>query len=206
MDKILKVKGFGEVAVRPEKICVFLTLISTNKNFKTALSEVEAQKHLLFESLIKAGLKEESATVSHYDVRQEYEYLQNVKKFKGYRVSEGVEIKFDFNTQKLSDLIEQISLRFTPSISVYFTADRENYEATLLEKAVEDAENRAKILAKASKTKLKGIKHIFYGVNDEATVSYEQTEGALMKSASFNDVSVDDIKFYDTVVVEWEIE
>ena len=71
MDKILKVKGFGEVAVRPEKICVFLTLISTNKNFKTALSEVEAQKHLLFESLIKAGLKEESATVWHYDVRQE---------------------------------------------------------------------------------------------------------------------------------------
>lgn len=206
MDKILKVKGFGEVAVQPEKICVYLSLISTDKNFKTALSEVEAQKHLLFESLIKAGLKEESATVSHYDVRQEYEYPQNVKKFKGYRVSEGVEVKFDFNTQKLSELIDQISLRFTPSISVYFTADRKNYEATLLEKAVADAENKAKILARASKTKLKGIRHIFFGVNDSATVSYERTEGALMKSASFNDVNVDDIKFYDSVIIEWEIE
>ena len=206
MDKILKVKGFGEVAVRPEEIAVCLTISKVDKNIQSAISGVELEKRTVIKDAISIGLKKENIIFSGYNVRQEYEYVQNLRKYRGFKVTEIVEIKFDFDTNLLGNLIQTISSHIAPVLSVYFLADRKNYEDLLLEKAVEDAENRAKILAKASKTKLKGIKHIFYGVNDEATVSYEQTEGALMKSASFNDVSVDDIKFYDTVVVEWEIE
>lgn len=206
MDKILKVKGFGEVAVKPEEIAVCLTISQVDKNIQSAISGVELEKRTVIKDALSVGLKKENIIFSGYNVRQEYEYVQNLRKYRGFKVTEIVEIKFDFDTNLLGNLIQTISSHISPVLSVYFLADRKNYEDLLLEKAVKDAESKAKILAKASKTKLKGIKNIFYGVNDEATVSYEQTEGALMKSASFNDVSVDDIKFYDTVVVEWEIE
>ena len=205
MDKILKVKGFGEVAVRPEEIAVCLTISKVDKNIQSAISGVELEKRTVIKDAISIGLKKENIIFSGYNVRQEYEYVQNLRKYRGFKVTEIVEIKFDFDTNLLGNLIQTISSHIAPVLSVYFLADRKNYEDLLLEKAVKDAESKAKILAKASKTKLKGIKNIFYGVNDEATVSYRQTEGAL-RSASFNDMSVDDIEFSESVVVEWEIE
>lgn len=205
MDKILKVKGFGEVAVKPEEIAVCLTISQVDKNIQSAISGVELEKRTVIKDAISIGLKKENIIFSGYNVRQEYEYVQNLRKYRGFKVTEIVEIKFDFDTNLLGNLIQTISSHIAPVLSVHFLADRKNYEDLLLEKAVKDAESKAKILAKASKTKLKGIKNIFYGVNDEATVSYRQTEGAL-RSASFNDMSVDDIEFSESVVVEWEIE
>ena len=205
MDKILKVKGFGEVAVKPEEIAVCLTISQVDKNIQSAISGVELEKRTVIKDALSVGLKKENIIFSGYNVRQEYEYVQNLRKYRGFKVTEIVEIKFDFDTNLLGSLIQTISSHIAPVLSVYFLADRKNYEDLLLEKAVKDAESKAKILAKASKTKLKGIKNIFYGVNDEATVSYRQTEGAL-RSASFNDMSVDDIEFSESVVVEWEIE
>lgn len=205
MDKILKVKGFGEVAVKPEEIAVCLTISKVDKNIQSAISGVELEKRTVIKDALSVGLKKENIIFSGYNVRQEYEYVQNMRKYRGFKVTEIVEIKFDFDTNLLGNLIQTISSHIAPVLSVHFLADRKNYEDLLLEKAVKDAESKAKILAKASKTKLKGIKNIFYGVNDEATVSYRQTEGAL-RSASFNDMSVDDIEFSESVVVEWEIE
>ena len=205
MDKILKVKGFGEVAVKPEEIAVCLTISQVDKNIQSAISGVELEKRTVIKDTLSVGLKKENIIFSGYNVRQEYEYVQNMRKYRGFKVTEIVEIRFDFDTNLLGNLIQTISSHIAPVLSVYFLADRKNYEDLLLEKAVKDAESKAKILAKASKTKLKGIKNIFYGVNDVATVSYRQTEGAL-RSASFNDMSVDDIEFSESVVVEWEIE
>lgn len=205
MDKILKVKGFGEVAVKPEEIAVCLTISQVDKNIQSAISGVELEKRTVIKDALSVGLKKENIIFSGYNVRQEYEYVQNMRKYRGFKVTEIVEIKFDFDTNLLGNLIQTISSHIAPVLSVYFLVDRKNYEDLLLEKAVKDAESKAKILAKASKTKLKGIKNIFYGVNDVATVSYRQTEGAL-RSASFNDMSVDDIEFSESVVVEWEIE
>lgn len=205
MDKILKVKGFGEVAVKPEEIAVCLTISQVDKNIQSAISGVELEKRTVIKDALSVGLKKENIIFSGYNVRQEYEYVQNMRKYRGFKVTEIVEIKFDFDTNLLGNLIQTISSHIAPVLSVHFLADRKNYEDLLLEKAVKDAESKAKILAKASKTKLKGIKNIFYGVNDVATVSYRQTEGAL-RSASFNDMSVDDIEFSESVVVEWEIE
>ena len=205
MDKILKVKGFGEVAVKPEEIAVCLTISKVDNNIQSAISGVELEKRTVIKDALSVGLKKENIIFSGYNVRQEYEYVQNLRKYRGFKVTEIVEIKFDFDTNLLGNLIQTISSHIAPVLSVYFLADRKNYEDLLLEKAVKDAESKAKILAKASKTKLKGIKNIFYGVNDVATVSYRQTEGAL-RSASFNDMSVDDIEFSESVVVEWEIE
>lgn len=205
MDKILKVKGFGEVAVKPEEIAVCLTISQVDKNIQSAISGVELEKRTVIKDALSVGLKKENIIFSGYNVRQEYEYVQNLRKYRGFKVTEIVEIKFAFDTNLLGSLIQTISSHIAPVLSVHFLADRKNYEDLLLEKAVKDAESKAKILAKASKTRLKGIKNIFYGVNDVATVSYRQTEGAL-RSASFNDMSVDDIEFSESVVVEWEIE
>ena len=72
MDKILKVKGFGEVAVKPEEIAVCLTISKVDKNIQSAISGVELEKRTVIKDALSVGLKKENIIFSGYNVRQEY--------------------------------------------------------------------------------------------------------------------------------------
>ena len=86
--------------------------------------------------------------------------------------------------------------------------DKEKVKNDLLEKAVEDATTKAKVLSKASGVKLKEILDIDYTWGEINITSEPKIDWMMIKEeTSYNiDIEAEDIDMQDTVTVTWAIE
>ena len=89
----------------------------------------------------------------------------------------------------------------------YTVKDKEKVKNDLLEKAVEDATTKAKVLSKASGVKLKEILNIDYTWGEINITSEPKIDWMMIKEeTSYNiDIEAEDIDVQDTVTITWAI-
>lgn len=131
----------------------------------------KAAKHLeqLRSAIAEIGFTKDDLKTTSFDVGTEYENERdkngNYKQiFVGYRVTHGLKLEFDFDSQRPSKVLGAIAVCIAePELNVQFTVkDKEAVDAALLDSACANAKAKAEILTKASGVTLGELVSIDY--------------------------------------------
>ena len=218
MNRTITIKGIGKLSLKPDQTVVSLMLKTVHADYDKALDK--AAKHLeqLRSAIAEIGFTKDDLKTTSFDVGTEYENERdkngNYKQiFIGYRVTHGLKLEFDFDSQRLSKVLGTIAVCIAePELNVQFTVkDKEAVDAALLESACVNAKAKAEILTKASGVTLGELVSIDYNWGELHLFSQTQydMEDSCMRMASAAPTSIeiepDDIDVSDSVTFVWEI-
>ena len=218
MNRTITIKGIGKLSLKPDQTVVSLMLKTVRADYDKAKDE--AAKHLeqLRSAIAEIGFTKDDLKTTSFDVGTEYENERdkngNYKQiFVGYRVTHGLKLEFDFDSQRLSKVLGAIAVCIAePELNVQFTVkDKEAVDAALLQSACANAKAKAEILTKASGVTLGELVSIDYNWGELHLFSQTQydMEDACMRMASAAPTSIeiepDDIDISDSVTFVWEI-
>ena len=218
MNRTITVKGIGKLSLKPDQTAVSLTLKTVHADYDKAMGK--AAKHLeqLRSAITKIGFAKDDLKTTSFDVGTEYKNERdkngNYKRiFVGYRVTHGLKLEFDFDSQRLSNVLGAIAVCIAePELNVQFTVkDREAVNTALLESACINAKAKAEILTKASGVTLGELISIDYNWGELHLYSptrYEMDPPCMAKASTAPtamDIEPDDIDVSDGVTFVWEI-
>ena len=218
MNRTITIKGIGKLSLKPDQVVVSLTLKTVRADYDKAMDE--AAKHLeqLRSAITEIGFTKDELKTTRFDVGTEYENERdkngNYKlRFVGYRVTHGLKLEFDFDSQRLSKVLGAIAVCIAePELNVQFTVkDREAVNAALLESACVNAKVKAEILTKASGVTLGELISIDYHWGELHLYSptrYEMDAACMMRASAAPtamDIEPDDIDVSGSVTFVWEI-
>lgn len=169
MNRTITIKGIGKLSLKPDLTVVSLTLKTVRAGYDKAMDK--AAKHLeqLRSAIAEIGFTKDDLKTTSFDVGTEYENERdkngNYKQiFVGYRVTHGLKLEFDFDSQRPSKVLGAIAVCIAePELNVRFTVkDKEAVDAALLDSACANAKAKAEILTKASGVTLGELVSIDY--------------------------------------------
>ena len=218
MNRTITIKGIGKLSLKPDQTVVSLTLKTVRADYDKAMDE--ATKHLeqLYNAVTEIGFTKDDLKTTSFDVGTEYENERdkngNYKQiFVGYRVTHGLKLEFDFDSQRLSKVLGAIAVCIAePELNVQFTVkDKEAVDAALLQSACANAKAKAEILTKASGVTLGELVSIGYNWGELHLYSpthYEMDPPCMARASAAPtamDIEPDDIDVSDSVTFVWEI-
>ncbi len=218
MNRTMRVKGKGNIKVKPDMTRVTMSLTNLCKDYDEALRRSSENSGLLRKAVCELGFDESDLKTVNFNVdvqnesyRDRYDNWRN--RFVGYKVNHTLKIEFDSNNVLLGRLLARISdSTAKPEFNIsFFVKDNEAAKNQLLGNAVKDAKAKAVILAEAAGVNLGAIQTIDYNWGEirfeSAPIPMMGPAGAPMdEPTDFNlDIEPNDIQTSDTVTVEWEI-
>lgn len=218
MNRTITIKGIGKLSLKPDQTVVSPTLKTVRADYDKAMDE--AAKHLeqLRSAIAEIGFTKDDLKTTSFDVGTEYENGRdkngNYKQiFVGYRVTHGLKLEFDFDSQRLSKVLGAIAVCIAePELNVQFTVkDKEAVDAALLQSACANAKAKAEILTKASGVTLGELVSIDYNWSELHLYSlthYEMDPPCMARASAAPtamDIEPDDIDVSDSVTFVWEI-
>ena len=217
MERLMTVKGRGEISEPPDWIIINLELGARNSSYEKTMEKDGEKLNQLRNSLVEEGFEKKDIKTTRFDVDTEYEWVKDSRGegkniFKGYRCNQDLYIGFPAETKKLSRVLQALTdCPARPEFSIrYSIKNQEKAKEKLLSKAVKDAFAKAKVLAEAGRVKLGEIVRIDY---DWSVVRFERSYYSLKEissSCSIHEANLDfqpdDIEASDNVSVVWEIE
>ena len=218
MNRTITIKGIGKLSLKPDQTVVSLTLKTVHGDYDKAMDE--AAKHLeqLRNAITEIGFAKDDLKTTGFDVGTEYENERdkngNYKRiFIGYRVTHGLKLEFDFDSQRLSKVLGAMAVCIAePELNVQFTVkDKEAVNAALLESACVNAKAKAEILTKASgvtRGELISIDYNWGELHLYSPTRSEMEDACMMRAGAAPtamDIEPDDIDVSDSVTFVWEI-
>ena len=216
MSRTMRVKGKGNLKVRPDMTRVSIFLSNICKNYDEALSVSTGNSGLLRQIVSELGFAESDLKTVGFDVDVQNESYRDrndnwKKRFVGYKVSHSLKIDFESDNDILGRLLGRIAAcPAKPEFGIsFFVKDTETAKNRLLGNAVRDAKVKAVVLAEASGVKLGDIRNIDYSWGE---IRFESDRMPIAGELGYKeetrfdiDIDPDDIAVSDTVTVEWEI-
>ena len=216
MPRTLSVEGIGDVFVKPDIAKISFNLSKTNLDFKSAVSDLNADINKLTKALKKVGVDEKEIYSSSYSVNKEFKhnYKTNEKTFIGFKVSHIIFVESKSETKEINKIFNALLSSVNDlELRLNFTVkDVEKHKSQMLKNAISDAKFKAEIMAEASGVKLVKILKINYG--NQPTLFTGVTSNVMLSKRSEMSaapVMVDsfnpkDIKQSISVSIVWEIE
>jgi len=216
MNRMITVKGTGNISVKPDLIVITMNLESQNHDYNKNMEIATASVKVLQDAIISAGFDKKDLKTTNFNIDTHYESYHdkndNYKsRFDGYICEQGLKLEFDFDTEVLSKVLTAIAKAPTdPQFNIQFSVkDKAAVSEELLISATENAKHKAEILAKASDVILGHLISIDYNWGELHL--YSQTRYKLnymsmkMTPSYAPDIEPDDINVSDTVSFVWEI-
>lgn len=217
MEKAMRVTGKGKLSVKPDLIRLLLDTTKVCKTYEEALAKSAEQTEELKNCFEGLGFARTDLKTLRFSVDTEYENYRdenNVWKnrFLGYRFTHGMKLEFDADNERLGRVLYQLArTECCPEFRINYTVKApEAAKNKLLEKAVADSREKAKVLAEAAGVTIGAIVNIDYSWGELEIVS-APVERCMMSAANGAadnykmDIEPDDIDVTDTVTVVWEI-
>lgn len=207
--RILSVKGTGNVSKSPDLIVVKFKIVSENYDYTDALNDLNYRTEELKNNIVKAGFSKDDLKTTNFNVEQKYKYKDGKNIFIGYQAQHELKLEFDYNRMVLNDLLRIMSSsKANPEFRIFFEVkDKEGYKNEVLEDAVNDAKEKAKVISTTAHVKLGKVVNIDY---DFQTIPYRSNvvlkDISLSEKASNIDIVPEDVKATDYVNMEFEIE
>ena len=218
MSRFIRVTGKGTIRVKPDTTRLLITIEGVEKEYDKALRRTADETQRLQEILQKLGFEREGLKTLNLDISPKYDSVYNEKKrkydetFIGYVYNHELKLEFPLDNSVLGKVLSELATSpIKPTFSILYTVrDQEQVKNSLLAKAVTDATEKAKVLAKAAGVTLKDIQTIDYSWGEvKFETSIVEGSATLAKepdSLESIDITPDDIDQSDTVTVVWEIE
>jgi hypothetical protein len=215
-QRTITVKGTGRVSAKPDLVVIEMNLETTKRDYAQTLELATAELDSLRTALVAVGHDDKALKTASFNIQTKYEsYKKNdewKQRFVGYTCTHGLSLEFDLDMPTLGRTLGAITeCKAAPRFNIQFSVkDPEAVKEQLLENAVRNAAEKAKILAKAAGVNLGVITHIEYSWGDlrlysETDMKVCECEAAAPKDLAM-DIEPDDIDASDNVTVVWTIE
>ena len=216
MEKLITVKGIGNINIKPDLIIVNMELVSNKDSYDETMKVATESIDKLSVCLEEVGIDRSELKTTNFDIRRKYESYydedNNYKdRFDGYECNQQLRLELDLDMEKLSNIIEAITLSgVDPKFNIRFSVkDKNAVNEEILINATENARRKAEILVKASNEKLGDIVSIDYSFSDidiySDTTYQVQEKIGYMEQAYSPSIQPEDIKINDTVTFVWKI-
>jgi uncharacterized protein YggE len=216
MNRLITVKGTGNVSVKPDLIIITMNLESHQYDYKKTMELATDSVNALQDAIHIAGFNKKDLKTTSFNIRTHYESYRdennNYKsKFDGYICEQGLKLEFDFNTEVMSKVLTAIAKApIDPKLNIQFSVkDKAAVNEELLVSATENAKRKADILTKASGVTLGDLISIDYNWGELHLYSptrYDMEDRCMVMAESCSpDIEPDDIDVSDTVSFVWEI-
>lgn len=216
--RTITVKGVGKVSVKPDLIVISMGMETTDKDYEKTMEYAAERVELIGSELQRIGFAKDDLKTTSFDVRTDYKSVKdengNYKSvFMGYVCKHDLEVRFDFNTKRLGQVLSTISTCYAmPEFSVSFTVkDPTAVSDELLQSAAKNARSKAEILCAASGVQLGELESINYSwseINVYSHSDYTLAAECMPKigaSLANIDIEPEDINVSDTATFVWEI-
>jgi hypothetical protein len=213
----IKVEGRGSIHVVPDVTRLTIRVKSVFKTYTDSYARAQENTHWIREILTYNKKNADLAKCIHFDIsdheKSQYNssgsYVGSVKD--GFELNQRFKIDIGIDPVLLNKIVRGIG-KFIPDAQIdisYTVLDAHPITLKLIERAVKDAQEKAKIMALTAGCQLGGIKNITYGdrgfdVVSEARYIHSNSEAKACVSNSL-DIVPDDLSVSDSVEVEFYI-
>ena len=216
MNKIITLKGTGNVSVKPDLIIITMDLESHKYDYEDTMKLAAESINILQDAIETAGFDRKDLKTTNFNIRTHYKSYRDKnddyqEKFDGYICEQGLKLEFDFNTVLLSKLLTAVGKApIEPNLNIQFSVkDKDAVNEELLIRATENAKRKAEILTKASGVTLGDLISIDYNwgeVHMYSNTRFMMEDSVMsLKASSAPDIEPEDIDVSDTVTFVWEI-
>ena len=219
--KTIKVTGKGMIRLRPDTTRITITITGIYPEYSETIRHSSEDTESLKDIISDYGFERQDLKTLSFDVDAEYEnYEENgiyKQRMVGYRYRHLLKIEFDSDNERLGKILYALgNSELNPEIRLSYTVkDQEKAKNTLLGNAVNDAKEKAAVIASAAGVSIKDIQNIDYSWG-EIDFEVRPMNRTLMKACAVSsdsigassygmDIEPDDITVSDTVTVIWEI-
>lgn len=170
-DSDITVTGTGEVLVPADAAIVSLGVSATDREVLTAQAETNMAIASIREALISFGIAEEDINTDYINIYALYDYSGDVEKIKAYNANSALAIRVT-DIEKVGDVVD---IAFTAGANtlngISFSAtDTKIAQEKAMRAAVNDAREKAEILADAAGLQIRGVEDIV----EQGTYSYDR--------------------------------
>lgn len=216
--RLITVTGKGSVHVVPDVTRLEVIVESVFKTYEDAYQRAKENSKWMVQILEynhKSGklaktirLDISDHTVSQYDEKDHY--IGEIKD--GYDLNQRFKIDLEIDPVLVNKIIRGVG-KFIQGAQIsigYTIQDPRPSQLKMLERAVKDAREKAKIMVEAADCKLGPVVNIYYNHQDISVYSqarniHSNKEAMSCDSSSLN-ISPEDLVMSDNVKVEWELE
>lgn len=223
MPATINVSGEGEVSVKPDIAELSFSVTKEAKTVSGAQTASAEKINEIMAYLKEAGIEEKDIKTENYGLYPKYEYQQRVMQafcpngycppegkqvLTGYEVSQTISVKI----RKIDDagkILVSVGDKGATNISgVSFSVDKKDaIEADAREKAIQDAEEKAKVLAKSLGVKITRIVSFSESGNSPMYYRGGMMEASMLKSADIApSIPTGENKFTSNVNIVYEIQ
>ena len=151
----VSVDGQGEVFTTPDRARVSMSVEVTKPELPAAQAEANRIVRELLAQLRPLGLKDEDIATAGLNIRAEYDYANNKRRFLGYHVSRGIEVVVR-DLDKIGDVLLKATAAGINNVSdpQLESSKAEGLQREALAKAAANARAKAQVLADALGVKL----------------------------------------------------
>ena len=217
MEKLITVKGIGQITMKPDLVVLSLELETTSCDYDQCMKIAGERGDLLKDAIVKAGLPGDSLKTSNFGVTTEYRSEKNRdgnyrSVFVGWKCSHDFKVEFPLDIKLLKTVLHFIAESHADcKVGVDFTlADSGDAETALLDSAAKNARKKAETLCNAIGVTLGSLVRIDYNWSEINIFSHTKYDSGIFSSAptgvySEPEIDPEDIKLNDNATFVWEI-
>lgn len=192
----LRVVGKGTLNVRPDSAEVVVGVITENTQLEVAQEENADIAQQVINSIRAIGVPLKNIKTQNYNIRTIYDYINGRQIFRGYEIINNLEILIS-NIDTLGEVIDTAVKNGANSLSgiIFIISDETKYYYEALKLAVEDAQNKARIIADELNVNLNIIPVEINEQNETNTeplvMNFKSTSGTTPIEAGENIINAD---------------
>ncbi|MDF2628443.1 MAG: hypothetical protein K0R39_2274 [Symbiobacteriaceae bacterium] len=213
VQRTLDVTGRGTLTVKYDTAQIRVGFSSLEVDAAKAYSAMGSSMEGVVASLKKAGVKEDDLQTGMFTLNEEYDYSQNGRQFKGYRIENSLTVT-THDLTKVGSLIQVAVNAGANRIQgiTFSVKDTDKLLEQALDLAVEDAKAKAERVAGKLGAKVAGVYRISVQDGGRSAVMYEQSMGmsgdgfAKMAAAPMAEVYSGTGEYTATVSVTFELQ
>lgn len=214
--RLIHVRGQASSFHRPDEATLTMMLSATNKDYTKSINELNKKTDEVRKALIEQGFKSKEIKTLKFSVQKAYEYTGpgRQREFKGFQCAHQLQLKMPAEKKALNNSLTAISKSLSEAeFSIHFgIKDEEPIRKELLKKAVDDAREKADIIARAAKANLKEVHRINYNgpnrqpydVRVDMDMAFESAARA--DTRSFKELEPAEIEVSTQIDLSWVIE
>lgn len=214
-DKTITVTGRGNIHIVPDVTRVELKIKCIFDTYDTAYQMAEANLQDLAEVMTSCGLSTKLPKTTHFGIDKSYHsvykdgHYTGEQEFDGYELSQHIKIDLGMDNKLLTKVVRSIGENMTDvEINIGYTVkDPRPHQLKMLERAVKDAAEKAKIMALAGGCTLGDVKSIDYSEHEIHIYSQARNIDSPCEAAACNEASLDitpeDLVGGEDVTVTW---
>lgn len=217
-EKTITVTGRGNIHIVPDVTRLELQIKCIFDTYETAYQMAEANLQDLAEVMTACGLSTKLPKTTQFGIDKSYHsvykdgHYTGEQEFDGYELSQHIKIDLGMDNKLLTKVVRTIGENMTDiEIHIGYTVkDPRPHQLKMLERAVKDAAEKAKIMALAGGCTLGDVKSIDYSEHEIHIYSEARNIDSPMEAKCCNeaslDITPDDLGAGEDVTVTWFLE